>query len=313
MDDLELYKRYRPKLLKEIVGQPDAVKALKVFLEKGKVPRSMLFSGPSGCGKTTLARIMGEKVDSKGSNFNEVNAADFNGIELIRDIRRRMNHSAIGCKSRCWLIDEAQDLTKNAQSAFLKILEDTPRHVYFFLATTHPQDLLPTIRTRCTEIKCSAIPDNDLETLVRRVCEAEDKEITDEVVEKLIKESDCSARQALVLLHKIIDLTDEEEQLSALAVSKSESAVIELYKAISWAKPQWSAVSKTIKAINPTNSDVEGIRRLILACAKNSLLSGSKTAPKAFIIIDVFRDNFFDSGVAGLVGACYEIVVGHDK
>ena len=154
---MELYKKYRPKNFKRIVGQPTITEQLTSMTRSNQFPHSSLFSGPSGCGKTTLARIMRNKLDCGDQDFQEVNCADFRGIDMVRDIRNRMNLAPIGGECRVWLIDEAHQLSSQAQNAFLKILEDTPSHVYFMLATTDPQKLIPTIRTRCAEFKVSSL------------------------------------------------------------------------------------------------------------------------------------------------------------
>ena len=149
----ELYKKHRPKNLKRVFGQSVAIGTLKPLIEAKQVPHSLLLTGPSGCGKTTLARILVKELKCAKADFMEVNCADFRGIDTVRDIRTRMMQAPIGGDCRVWLIDEAHMLTSAAQTAFLKMLEDTPDHIYFFLATTHPQKLLKTIKTRCTEIK----------------------------------------------------------------------------------------------------------------------------------------------------------------
>jgi DNA polymerase-3 subunit gamma/tau len=308
--EVEFYKKYRPKLIKEVVGQQDACHILKGLIDKNKVPRAILFTGPSGCGKTTLARILKDKLGCTDNNFIEQNAADFNGIEMVRDIRRTMRFSNVGGTCRIWLIDEAHELTKGAQNAFLKILEDTPKHVYFFLATTDPAKLLATIKTRCTEIKCSAIADKALDSLVRRVAESEDIELTDETVDKLVSAAESSARKALVLLHQISEIEDEDSKLTAIAQSSSGADAIELARLLCRKGIKWPEVAKLIKKINPTNEDAESIRRLILSYYNNVLLGGGVLSPRAFLIIDSFRDNFYDCGKVGLTHACYELVTG---
>src|SRR5690606_3369465 len=110
----------------------------------GDIPHAMLFTGPSGCGKTTLARILRVKLRCSDNDFQEINAADFRGIDSIRSMRQQVGAAPLGGDSRIWLIDEAHSMTADAQNAFLKLLEDTPRHVYFFLATTDPQKLKKT-------------------------------------------------------------------------------------------------------------------------------------------------------------------------
>lgn len=306
----ELFKKYRPKLLKEVVGQPDACKVLKGLIDNNKVPRALLFTGPSGCGKTTLARILKDKLECGDNNFFEQNASDDKGIDVIREIKRSVRYAPVGGKCKIWLLDEVHGLTSAAQNAFLKLLEDTPKHVYFFLATTDPAKLLATIKTRCTEIRCSAIPDKALDELVRRVAEKEDLELSDEVVEKLVEASESSGRKALVLLHQISEIKDEDEQLAAIAKSTSNTDAIELARLLCKKGVKWPQVAKLIKQINPTREDCEKIRQLILSYYTGILLGGGVLSDRAYIVLEAFRDNYYDSGKAGLALSCYEVVTG---
>jgi len=139
---------------------------LAQMVKRNKVPHTLLFSGPPGCGKTTLARILRKKLNCGKYDFSEVNCADFRGIDMVRDIRSHLQQAPISGDCRVWLIDEAHKLSNDAQNAFLKMLEDTPNHVYFFLATTNPQKLLKTIRTRCTEVVVKSLGDKNMEELI---------------------------------------------------------------------------------------------------------------------------------------------------
>jgi len=108
---VELYKKYRPKKLGNIVGQSNAVNILQSFIDEGKIPHSLLFSGPSGCGKTTFARIIKRKLKCGDYDFTELNCADARGIDMTREIRSRLNQSPISGKCRVWLLDECHKLT----------------------------------------------------------------------------------------------------------------------------------------------------------------------------------------------------------
>ena len=133
----ELYKKYRPSSLKGIIGNEATVRTLANMLERKTLPHTLLLQGPSGCGKTTLARILQAQLSCS--------EMDFCRAELLR-FQRRGHHTG-NCKTdapcsdggmaRIWLLDEVHQMTKDAQNAALKILEDTPNHVfYFFLCTT---------------------------------------------------------------------------------------------------------------------------------------------------------------------------------
>lgn len=301
----ELYKKHRPTLLKGMYGQAEAVGMVKVMLEKGTVPHTILFTGPSGCGKTTLARILRAKLNCSEDDFAELNCSDFRGIDMVRDIRSRMGLAPINGVCRIWLIDECHELTKQAQEAFLKILEDTPRHVYFLLATTEPSKLLPTIKSRCTEVRVKVLSASEMLKLLHDVSLKEKTKISDDVLDRVVTIAEGSARKALVLLHQVIGIPDENEQLASLEQADTMHHAIELARELINPRCSWSDVSKLIKTIE---EEPEQVRRMLLGYCANIVLSGGKSAPRCCMIIDRFGLNFFDSGKAGLVLAAWDVV-----
>lgn len=302
----ELYKRYRPKLWKEVIGQREAVGVLRTWCEQNKVPHFVLFTGHSGCGKTTLARIMKKKLDCGDNDFQEVNCADFNGIDTIREIRRRMGAAPLGGKVRIWLVDECHTLTTAAQNAFLKMLEDTPEHVYFFLATTDPQKLLPTVKTRANEVKVKLLSPKDMTTLITTVVSKEGKVVSEEVVDKLVEHAEGSARKGLVLLHQVLGLDNEEDQLQAIAANDTKTQAIEIARALINPRTTWPEMTKILKGCEI--DDAESLRYMVLGYCTNVLLGAGKLSSRAALVIQSFRDNFYDSKKAGLVIACYEVI-----
>lgn len=305
---MELYKKYRPKDLKEIVGQDSAVNILKKYIKTGNIPHAILLTGPSGCGKTTIARILRKILNCSKQDFNEINGADTRGIDTIREIRMRMNQAPIKGSCRIWLIDECSKLSNDAQTSFLKMLEDTPNHVYFILATTDPQKLLKTIKTRCTEIPVKPISTLHLEKLIKNILKKEGKtQFPEEVIEKIIDNSFNSARQALVLLDKVIDMDNEVEMLNIIQNQSMEVQAYSLVEALLYsARPSWNEIVKILKELE--GEDVEGIRYLVLACCRNMLYKTGPSQEKAYKLLQLFKNNFYDSKHSGLVAACYEFV-----
>lgn len=301
----EFYKRFRPKTLKGIVGQDNAVASLQTLMEKKRLPHTILLNGPSGCGKTTVARILKDFLVCGDQDFIEVNGADARGVDTIRDIRRSVGMSPMSGETKVWLIDEAHKLTNDAQNAFLKLLEDTPRHVYFMLATTDPGKLIKTILTRSTEIKFVAIPEEAMKRVLQRVIDKERLDISENVIEAIIEAAQGSARKALVILEQVAGLDGETAQIAAVeATNVNKVLAIELARALFDPKP-WPAVAKILTDLK--DDEPEGIRYLILGYYRSVLLKGGKFAPKAFMIIDIFSKNFYDSKHAGLAAACYEV------
>jgi DNA polymerase-3 subunit gamma/tau len=297
----ELYRRYRPTKLKEMVGQREAVRMVGRLLQNGELPHVILFTGPSGVGKTTLARIIRAKLGCSDTDFYEVNAAKDRGIDIVRSISARKSLAPMGGPCRIWLIDEAAEMTPQAQGSFLIDLEDTPQHVYFFLATTDPQKLRQTIITRSTEIRLSSISVAALTELVERISQAEGVQLGDKVIEKICDIADGSARKAIVLLHQVRGAKTEEDQLKELRKSDTKYDAIELCRLL-LKEASWRDVCDMIKGIQ---SEPEGVRRLVLVYASKASLGGNK---RALTVLESFRDNFYDTGLAGLILACSEVM-----
>lgn len=302
----ELYKLHRPRKLEQILGQESAVAILQSKMASNKIPHYLLLSGPSGCGKTTIGRILKRFLKCGNHDFQEINCADFKGIDTVRDIRRTCNLSPIDGPCKIFFIDEAHKLTNDAQNAFLKLLEDTPKHVYFILATTDPQKLVKTMMTRATEIKLGLLSAAALMQEVNRVAALEKIKLTEEVIEQIVEAAEGSARKALVLLDQIASVEGEEEQLKALSVSVlNKDQSIELARAL-FGSASWNEVAKLLKELK---DEPESIRYLVLGYARSVLLSGGKQSERAFKIISVFEKNFYDGKAASLAAACYYVVV----
>lgn len=311
---MELYKKYRPKTLKAVVGQDSAVAELTSMLAKEQgLPHCLLFSGPSGCGKTTVARILQTVLECGAHDFFEINCADFKGIEMVREIRQSCNLAPMSGSCKIWLIDECHRLTSDAQNALLKLLEDTPRHVYFFLATTDPQKLIKTIHTRAFQVKLGALSVAALEQVLRRVCEKEGLEISEDVVDEIIQAAEGSARKALVILEQVSHAKGEDAQLKAIQTTTfNKDGAIELARLLVFGKGGWLDVAKVLRSLG--DQDAEGIRYCVLGYARSVLIGKEDKAPnmklaeRAFLVIDVFSRNFYDSKQAGLAGACWEVM-----
>jgi DNA polymerase-3 subunit gamma/tau len=301
---MELYKKHRPSKLKNVIGQESAVKILQKKIDINDVPHALLFAGPSGVGKTTIARILRKVLKCNINEYKEINGADERGIGITREIDDAMRRYPLRGNTKIFYIDEAHMLNKYAQNNMLKMLEDTPSHVYFMLATTEPQALKKTIRTRCTELTLKPIINKDLLTIIDSVTEAENKSIDDNIKDKIIECSDGSARKALVLLDAVIQLDDEEDMLQAIENTTQEKQAIELCRLLLNVNSKWSVIASTLKDLG--GQDAEQLRRMVLGYMRTCLLSGSKISARAYYIITCFEKNFFDTGHAGLAMACWE-------
>lgn len=307
---VELYRKYRPKNFSEIVGQEGAVRKLATLGKQKKIPHVILFSGASGCGKTTLARILRKKLNCSDHDFKELNIGDYKGIDTIRNIREKMNLAPIAGDTRVYLLDEAHQLSPAAQDAILKILEDTPDHVYFFLCTTHPGKLKTTIRTRCEEIAVRLLKKDEIIALTRRVAESEGMVLTEMGADKISELAEGSARKALVLLHSLTGIEDEDQQIEVLSSSNAEAQANELGYVLMNPKGN---LPRALKILRELDDEPEKVRHLVLIYVRKAYLnpkSTPATRERAYVVINAFRDNFYDSLEAGLIAACHEVLVG---
>ena len=302
----ELYLKYRPKQLSEIVGQDASVDKLQAMIDDNSIPHALLFTGPSGCGKTTLARIIRRKLKCHKHDFREINGSNKNGVDDVRELEGQIHAAPMMGKCRIWLIDEVHQMSKNGQSAFLKMLEDTPNHVYFMLATTDPGKLSKAIQTRCTEIKVNPLSDDEINNLLQTVLSHEKKSVTAKVAAKIIEYSEGSARKALVYLHEIINIKSESKMLAAIVPPTAEVQAIKIARALMNKNTTWTKMAEILR--ETATEDPESIRWMVLGYAKTVLLSGKgPLVGRGYILIDAFRDHFYDSKHAGLAAACYEV------
>ena len=308
---MSLAIEYRPAEFEEFEGNEDVVASIQALLEREQkdIPHSWLFTGPSGCGKTTLARIVASQLGCRGADFYEIDAAGENGINMIRSIREQMNYRPIESDCRVWLLDECHMLTTQGQEALLKALEDTPSHIYFMLATTEPNKLKTTLKNRCVDFNVTPLGEREMKAFLTEIVSCEEKEVPADVIKDIAISSLGSSRAALQYLDKIIDLPKDKMLDAVKREAVKQNAVIELCRALIESKP-WKIVSKIIKGLE--KEDPEGIRQAVLRYCNSVLLSG-KDAPLAYLIMESFKDPFFNNGVAGVTMASYEALQGTNE
>lgn len=302
----ELYKKHRPLMFKHMFGQESIVNQIKGFLEKGEFPHSTLFVGPSGTGKTTIARILKKKLGCSDIDYQEIDCASSGSIEMVREMQAGTHTSPLDGPCKIWLLDECQSLSRAgfAMQALLKILEDTPKHCYFFLCTTDKTKLLPTILTRCTVFPFQSLKPKDIKATINYILEKEQKTIPDSVLEKLVEVSDGSARKSLVLLGQIFEVEGDSEQLNILQNQEEENKAIDIARKLMDKNCKWKDLAPIVKSVD---EDAEQIRRLILGYASSIALSCGPLTGRAYFLLNVFSDTFFNTGKPGLVRSCFEV------
>lgn len=314
---MALHIEYRPKKLKEVAGNESVVKMIGTMLKRDveEIPRTWLFHGPSGCGKTTLARIvsgiLGCAPNQNNQDFREINASNNRGIDTARDILKTMKFMPMDPNNTCrvYLLDEVHQGTKDFQNSLLKVLEDTPDHIYFLLCTTDPGKLLPTIRNRCSMFEVKPLRDGQVKKLVEYVLEEEGvDDVDDDAIKAIVATAEGCPRQAMVTLDQIIDL-DPDEMVGAIKAFKtSEKQTIDLCRVLlngNWAK--------TIAIVKELDGEPESVRRAVIGYMAAILIKqkslDSKIAGQAMLVLDCFSENFFNTGKPGLVKACAEVFI----
>lgn len=305
-DITELYRLHRPSELKDVVGQESVTKLIHSWIEDEEIPHAVLFTGASGVGKTTLARILANNMDCSGSDLQEHNSADLRGIDKAREIKKRMHTAPLQSACRIWILNEVHRWTKDCQNAMLDVLEETPKHAYFFLTTTNPEQLIKPIKTRCTDVNLRAVAEAKLMQVMKRVCKLADIKINKEVAEKIAKYSNGSPRKALVFLHAVSQLSSKNDMLNVIQEEETEAHAIDLARLLFSPEVSWRDLSKLLKKARKDN--VEALRRLVLDYATTVMLNNPKGTGRAYLIIESFRENFFDSEFAGVVSACFEVI-----
>ena len=228
-----LYRRFRPRKFSELYGQDHVVRALRNAVINEREGQAYLFSGPRGTGKTTTARILAKvlncenplegepccicdscKAVEAGTSYDvlELDAVSNNGVQEIRDIIEAAALTSPG-RHRVFILDEVHMLTRGAEAALLKTLEEPPEQVVFVLATTDPQKVSETIRSRVQHLQFHLIPVVELEKYVRFVIAAAELTIDDEAIEQVLRQGGGSARDTLSALELVVSGGGEPEEV----------------------------------------------------------------------------------------------------
>ena len=224
---LALYRRYRPETFAEVIGQEHVTVPLQRALENNRVNHAYLFSGPRGCGKTTSARILARCLNcvngptsqpcgvcqscrdlARGGTGSidviEIDAASHGGVDEARDLRERAFFAPVHSRYKIYIIDEAHMVTNAGFNALLKVVEEPPPHVKFIFATTEPEKVIGTIRSRTHHYPFRLVPPRTLGGYLAQVCESEGVTVESSVLPLVVRAGAGSVRDSLSVLDQLL-------------------------------------------------------------------------------------------------------------
>src|SRR5262245_13903680 len=271
-----LYRRYRPRRFSEVRGQEHVVRALRNAVINQREGQAYLFSGPRGTGKTTSARILAKVLNcerpvdgepccecasclsvERGTSYDvhELDAASNNGVDAIRDL---VEKSALGTPGRhkVYILDEVHMLSKAAEAALLKTLEEPPPHVVFVLATTDPQKMSDTIRSRTQHLQFHLLPSETMAEHVKWVAEDAGLDLSQAALDAALVQGGGSARDTLSALElrsstggDVSDVVDLDEFLAALAERDSGRVLTAMGHAVSLGRDPRTVTEQIVRHV----------------------------------------------------------------
>lgn len=284
---IPLYRKYRPQMLEEVVGQEHIKKALKNAIELDKISHAYLFTGPRGTGKTSTARIFAKSLNCKeGPTISpcgvcancvditnstpmdviEIDAASNRKVEDAQNILEKVMYAPVNSRYKIYIIDEVHMLSTTAFNALLKTLEEPPKNVIFILATTEVHKVLDTIKSRCQRFDFKRITTDDIVKHLRYISDNEKINITDDALFTIAKNSAGGMRDSIALLDQLSVLDGDEaistDDINNLLGRLSFDTLNSLADKIVNSKPQ-EAIEDLEKIYNSGNEPVQILTNLM--------------------------------------------------
>jgi DNA polymerase-3 subunit gamma/tau len=324
MENLVLYRKYRPQTFADIIGQEHVTKTIQNEIKSGHAAHAYLFSGPRGCGKTTTARVIAKAVNclnraaNSGEPCNrcancveiqsgraidliEIDAASHRGVDDIRELREGIKFAPAKLKYKVFIIDECHQLSKDAANALLKTLEEPPAHAIFVLATTELHKILPTIMSRCQRFDFRKLSLPELVGRLQKLADNEKIKVEKAALELIALSAGGSVRDAESLLGQILTLAAQKKSAIAagdirefLGMTETKSAA-ELTRFI--AEKNAAAAISHLNEIIEKGYDVAEYGKSLLNYLRHALvlaIVGPKDAKNDNVMIAGLTDEEFE-------------------
>src|SRR5689334_20111156 len=312
---LALYRRYRPETFAEVIGQAHVTEPLRAALANNRVNHAYLFSGPRGCGKTTSARILARALNcaqapiadpcgecdscrdlargGPGSiDVIEIDAASHGGVDDARDLREKAFFAPVRDRYKVYIIDEAHMVTTQGFNALLKLVEEPPPHLRFIFATTEPEKVLPTIRSRTHHYPFRLIPPRLLSSYLSELCEKEQVTIEPAALPLVVRAGAGSARDTLSVLDQLMGGAGPEGITYALAAGllgyTPDSLLDEVVDA--FAAGDGAAVFGVVDKVIETGQDPRRFTEDLLRRLRDLVIVSAVPDAPATGLIDIAQD-----------------------
>ena len=312
---LALYRKYRPSIFADVIGQEHVTTPLSNALESGKIHHAYLFSGPRGCGKTSSARIMARSLNcEKGPTPNpcgicqsckdlvangpgsldviELDAATHGLVDDARDLRDKAFFAPVSSRYKIYIIDEAHQLGPGAANALLKVVEEPPAHVLFIFATTEPDKLISTIRSRTHHYPFRLVPPAILSSHLEKICESEGIKVAKGVISLVVRASGGSVRDSLSILGQLLAGAGSDGVTYEIAVALlgyTDSALIdEVIDAI--AAQDSASLFTTIDRVIESGQDPKRFASDLLERMRDLIIVGASDENNSAILISLPTD-----------------------
>ena len=312
---LALYRRYRPESFAELIGQDHVTEPLRAALANNRVNHAYLFSGPRGCGKTTSARILARALNcekapiadpcgecrscvdlgrggSGSVDVIEIDAASHGGVDDARDLRERAFFAPVSSRYKVYIIDEAHMVSKQGFNALLKLVEEPPEHLKFIFATTEPDKVIPTIRSRTHHYPFRLISPRTLSDYLAGVCEREGVQIDAAALPLVVRAGAGSARDSLSVLDQLLSGAGPEGVSYELAANLLGYTPTNLLDGVvdALAAGDGASAFAAVDQVIEAGQDPEGFLRDLLRRLRDLVIIASVPDAAASGLIDVPAD-----------------------